>query len=221
MRDEHFEIFTEQMGEATTRHVAPPDHIERYRGVLPDYLLKVWGEEGWCAYRHGLFWTVDPADYEALIANWLRGTPLETIDKYHVFARTAFGDLYAWGERNHRRITISCPRNVIYAFDSLGRPNSQPDRGMGIFFSGCEPGDYDWEDDDGDDGDWLFGRALKRFGALSRMEIYGFEPALPLGGSSSLTTMKKVNLFDHLGMLRDRAGPPDVPSRVHSIANQR
>ena len=88
MRDEDFEIFIDTFGEATQRVEVPTSSIEKCRGKLPDQLLKYRQQEGWCAYANGLFWTVDPDEYEDLLDEWLENTQLEQLDAFHVIARS-------------------------------------------------------------------------------------------------------------------------------------
>ncbi|WP_308300927.1 GAD-like domain-containing protein, partial [Pseudomonas plecoglossicida] len=38
--------------------------------------------------------------------SWIEGSPLETRDKYHLIARSAFGDLYLWEENSGLSVTI-------------------------------------------------------------------------------------------------------------------
>ena len=56
MRDEDFEVFIDEFGEATRRIDAPAEAIQKWRGTLPDLLLTYWQEEGSCGYANGLFW---------------------------------------------------------------------------------------------------------------------------------------------------------------------
>jgi hypothetical protein len=79
MRDEGFEVFIEEFGEASRRTEVPTASFESWQGKLPDQLLKYWKEEGWCAYANGLFWTVNPDGYEDLVDEWLYDTFLEQI----------------------------------------------------------------------------------------------------------------------------------------------
>ena len=94
MRDENFKVFISEFGEATHRTNVPVEAIQKWRGKLPDQLLKYWQEEGWCGYKDGLFWTVDPDDYEDLVDEWLADTPIEQLDSFHAIARSAFGTPY-------------------------------------------------------------------------------------------------------------------------------
>ncbi len=62
--DEDFAYLLEKMGPAIDRREALASSIERYRGKLPDQLLAYWQEHGWSGYADGLFWAVDPQEYE-------------------------------------------------------------------------------------------------------------------------------------------------------------
>ena len=213
MRDEVFELFTEHFGEATDRFEVPESGLVKYRGKLPDQLLTYWREEGWCSYADGLLWTVNPDDYEDLLDEWLEDTPIAELDAYHVIARTAFGHLYACGERGGRNLTIMCSLHAISAVVKELRPKSPGDRDITIqsFFAMRERVDCDLNDMNGKP---LFNRALKKFGPLSSGEIYGFEPAIVSGGKMSLESLRKVDLDVHLTILRQLAVPSIPFSKV-------
>nr|WP_272972021.1 GAD-like domain-containing protein [Pseudomonas sp. SWRI179] len=200
VRDEDFECFIGVMGEATSHRQVPGSHIVKYRGILPDALLTYWQKEGWCGYANGLFWTVDPDDYKRLLDMWLAGTELSQIDNYHVIARSAFGALYAWGEKYNQKIVVSCPTGSIVALmNKLKVPNKNPDLAIQTFFAMSDKERYDLEDSQ---GEFLFERALEKLGALDEHEVYGFEPALFVGGTASLDQLVKCNLEIHLTSLR-------------------
>lgn len=44
----------------------------------------------------------------------------------------------------------------------------------------------------------LFDKAVKKFGALKENEVFGFEPALFLGGEQTLDKLNKLNIQIHL-----------------------
>jgi hypothetical protein len=206
MRDEDFEVFIEEFGEATQRVEVPETSIEKWRGKLPDQLLSYWKEEGWCAYANGLFWTVDPDEYEDLIDEWLENTKLEQLDSFHVIARSAFGDLYACGEKTGRSVTVACPLNKISALPKGLKPKSKEDLDLSIrsFFSSSDLSRFNLKDESGKP---LFQRAVERLGKLATDEMYGFEPALVLGGKMRIENLVKVNTDIHLTILRQLAAP--------------
>jgi len=49
----------------------------------------------------------------------------------------------------------------------------------------------------------LFDRALRALGPLSAEEMYGFEPALALGGRAELGNLQKVDAVTHLILLAE------------------
>ncbi|NUT63551.1 GAD-like domain-containing protein [Herbaspirillum sp. C9C3] len=206
MRDEGFKYFISNFGEATKSSPVPAASLEKWRGKLPDKLLKYWEQEGWCEYANGLFCTVDPDDYEDLVDEWLADTGLDEIDAFHVIARTAFGDLYVCGEMTGCSVTISCALNMVSALENELKEKTKEDQDFSVrfFFSYSEPAQLDMEDEDGEP---LFERVRARLGALEPDEIYGFEPAIVLGGKFLLENLAKVNANVHLTILRQFAEP--------------
>ncbi|WP_426342232.1 GAD-like domain-containing protein [Pseudoduganella sp. S-14] len=83
MTDEHFEFFLEKMGPTVHKRCVPAQSVERFRGKLPDQLLAYWEEHGWCGYADGLFWTVDPSEYQPVLEAWIAGTGFMTQDATH------------------------------------------------------------------------------------------------------------------------------------------
>lgn len=208
MRDEVMEMFIEEFGEPTHPRPVTAEEVERYRGVLPDLLLEYWQDMGWSGFADGLFWLVNPADYDHLVAMWLEGTPFEALDTYRTIARTAFGKLYVWGEKTNRSFTISCPTHAIIALESEVKSNA-PDVKSAVesFFVMSDKEGYDLTDMSDKS---LFAQALKKLGPLGPDEVYGFEPALIAGGEWSVNNLAKLNLDIHLTILRQMA-PPKIP----------
>jgi hypothetical protein len=58
-----------------------------------------------------------------------------------------------------------------------------------------------------DEGEGLFERALAQLGPLSKDELYGFEPALVLGGPCRIENLRKLRLDVHLSILRQFEAP--------------
>lgn len=160
MRDEDFELFIEEFGEETSRTDVPMSAIQKWRGKIPDRLLKYWQAEGWCGYANGLFWTVNPDDYEDLVDEWLAGTPIEQLDRFHVIARSAFGGLFLWGEKTGNSVTVECGINSIFAFESeVKKEMDDPDFDVRLFFSNKSSDRCDLQDEFGQP---LFERVLAK-----------------------------------------------------------
>jgi hypothetical protein len=205
MRDEDFEIFIEEFGEASSRTAVPPETINAWRGKLPDALLRYWAEEGWSSYAHGLFWTVNPLIYERVLREWINNTPLEKIDKFHVIGRTAFGKLYLWGGKTGDSVSILPHANAIFCLPSdLTREVVDPSIELQCFFSNRDRVGCDLKDTSKKP---LFDRALHKLGELKFNEIYGFKNALTLGGRAELDNLAKLEIIDYLGFLRQLDEP--------------
>lgn len=121
--DECFDYFytDEGLGPQIDSVSVPAAVIDAYRGNLPDALLGYWGRLGWGGYGNGLLWLVDPRDYADVLSAWIHGTELYGKDRYHVFARGAFGDLYAWGERTGPSLHINAPYSMLFPSDKSSK----------------------------------------------------------------------------------------------------
>lgn len=190
--DEAFSIFLEEFGSPIEHREVQRSSIQRYRGKLPDQLLEYWREHGWCGYGEGIFWMVNPQDYDDVVESWLKGTELERFDNYHVVARSAFGDLYLWGEASGASLKITSilsryhVHNSIYVGDKM-------DAGVRAFMVSKRADTNDYGN--------LFKPAKRKLGRLQPDEMYGFTPALMLGGLDKLEHLEKVKAVEHLMLL--------------------
>lgn len=187
--DEAFAIFLEEFGSPMERREVPDSSIQRYRGVLPDQLLEYWREHGWCGYGDGIFWMVNPQEYDGVLDSWLCGSEFETTDNYHVIARSAFGDLYLWGEATGAslKITSILSRYSVHKSKYVG---DKMGKGVQAFMVSKRM--------DTNDYGGLFKPALKKLGRLGPDEMYGFIPAFMLGGPDDLKHLEKVKIVEHL-----------------------
>jgi hypothetical protein len=204
--DENFEYFLEKMGPAIEKRHVPATSIDRFRGKLPDQLLSYWEEHGWCGYADGLFWTVDPHEYEPALEAWIGDTPFMEYDAYHIIARSAFGHLYLWGEKTGGPLQLSSLG--AFCVPPMGEANGNMDFKMRVFFGSRNRKANDFEN--------LFAPAMKKLGRLGHNEMYGFVPALALGGASSIDHLEKVKIIEHLVLLAQFA-PLEVithPSQI-------
>jgi len=194
--DDAFDIFLERFGGITDPVKVPGSSIEHYKGKLPNRWLEYWAKHGWCGFGDGLFWIVNPQDYEPVVQSWLAGTALEASDTYHLIARSAFGDLYLWGEKTGACVTIVSVY-ARYDIDDPGIADEQMDEEAEVFLLSQEVEDNDFEN--------MFRRAREKFGALKHDEMYGFVPALMLGGSEKFDNLEKVKAVEHLMILSQLA----------------
>lgn len=190
--DQDFEYFLEKMGPAIHRRRVQQSSMARYRGRLPNQLLDYWEEHGWCGYADGLFWTVDPQEYEPVLEAWIGDTPFMEKDGYHLIARSAFGKLYFWGEHTGHSLQIFAPGAYCLPSDDVTQDDDL-DFELRMFFGARKPRENDFVD--------LFTPALSNLGALAHDEMYGFVPALALGGPCDVAHIQKVKAVEHLVFL--------------------
>lgn len=194
--DENFAGFLEDFGPAFDKRHVPVSSMDRYRGKLPDQLLAYWEDHGWCGYGKGLFWTVNPQEYEPVLEAWIGETQFMEEDAYHIIARSAFGDLYFWGEKNGACLEISAPDSLcIYQPSTM--VGERMNFGVQAFFGSLFPDEIDFED--------LFNPALKKLGRLKYDEMYGFVPAIALGGPTKVDNLQRVKAVEHLVILAQLA----------------
>lgn len=194
--DKVFARFLEKFGKPVGRQEVPGTSIERYRGKLPSMLLEYWAEHGWAGYGEGIFWMVNPQEYEGVVASWLEGTEFESIDIYHLIARSAFGHLHLWGERTGASLTITGCLSRYTTHVSLFT-GEQLNKEFQNFLLSTEKRYNDYGD--------LFQPAVKKLGALRHDEMYGFVPAIMLGGTDTVEHLGKVKAVEHLMLLSQLA----------------
>ncbi|AID27486.1 GAD-like domain-containing protein [Salmonella bongori] len=206
MRDEDFSYFIKKFGEATSSVIVPEGSINKWKNILPNKLLDYWKTEGWGIYRNGLFSLVNPEEYEDILDMWLEDTRFEEMDSYHVIAKTAFGELYAWGESTGRNITIQPLFNqIIYNKSNfIKKTTSELNSEIESFFAFSSVDEFDLSDGD---GNYLFDKAIEKYGILADNEMFGLEPAYILGGNLALGNLIKLNCQVHLMILRELASP--------------
>ena len=199
--DESFQYFYVDEGWGPVEHTeqVPPEKIERFRGKLPDQLLKYWELYGWGSYGKGLFWLVDPEVYDPVLSAWLEDTPLMRQDTFSIIGRSAFGQLFLWGTKSGQSLNIIPCWDMIFPRDNSKKVQAGlADDLVRYFFVGLDRENLIEEDAQGRP---LFDRALQTLGPLASDEMYGYVPALALGGEARLENLRKVKAVEHLIIL--------------------
>lgn len=186
-------------GPSFAKDVVPETSFARYRGRLPEVLLGYWERYGWCGFGQGLLWLVNPEEWEVELSTWLDGTPFVAQDDFHVIARTAFGGLVLWGERTGQSLKVNSPYGMVFpSFDKEAFDRRGPDKALQLSFASFNRGNFDLIDEAGES---LFDKALAALGPVDKNTMYGFVPALALGGVVKVEALKKVDVHVHLDLL--------------------
>jgi hypothetical protein len=207
MRDYFFDKLIADYGEPTDRRTATPEVIERYRSVLPDQLLGYWQTEGFCQFRHGLMFIVNPDDWQPTVDKWLHGTPYEKFGKFYAIQRSAFGVVSLFN-RTIGASVIVCPlRHEVVSGTTKPRV-SDDSLALSVAMTLTTPSRlmeaYDVQDEP------LFERALTKLGPVGWDEMFAFDLARCLGGPATLSNLTKLDWRVHLSLLH-QLQPPHVP----------
>jgi len=154
--------------------------LSSYRNRLPQALLKEWQVSGFGGFSNGFIWITNPEEMQFAVVEW------ELDAAWLIFGRTAFGDLFIWDGENVRGLFVHYG-TVEWFTDDLP-----------MFF------DYSLCDDAFLDEVLRFSKfreAFARLGPVDHSEMYGYVPALVLGGDESIENLKKVKLREHLLLL--------------------
>ncbi|UXN02618.1 GAD-like domain-containing protein [Bartonella sp. HY406] len=190
------------------KHVVKPDlaTIERYRGRVPDSLLRIWQDYGWGSWSNGVLWMCDPEFLRPIMHALFDGDPQfnpETVTPYvydgfgglHIwisdnkqfeykvlFNSGSVDEFQSWNEEVQKSFTVS--ENFIYFFHTL----LSKTRVFGDFLNNYKRKS-------------MMPELIKRYGELEPGEVYGFVPALPLGGSMSINNIQRMPILSYLSFL--------------------
>ncbi|MEB6666199.1 DUF1851 domain-containing protein [Acinetobacter vivianii] len=197
--DENFEIFYHDEGFGPPVCVEPvsEETLNKYQGKLPNQLLEYWRAFGFSGWGNGLFWLVNPEDYQDVLDAWLEHVELQPHEEYFVIGRSAFGELSVWGTIHGQCLTISTAMNQIFPSMEI-MEEDEGDLLIRVFISSKEKRFLDQKDYKNKP---LFDRAVKKYGVLKPNEMFGFEPALILGGEAKLENVRKLPIISHLQFL--------------------
>jgi hypothetical protein len=168
---------------------------------VPAALLAVWAELGWGRFGSGFLHLASPASLDDVLSDWLgkkdaTRTPL---------GWTALGDIIYFRDLRERARALgmgepeadqACDVSVI---DVRYKQVKMLAWSLSGFFEGCLGDENALRSELHKD---LFDAALARLGPPNADEIYGFVPALGLGGAEDAASLERVDALVHLDILR-------------------
>ncbi|KJY90515.1 MULTISPECIES: GAD-like domain-containing protein [Pseudoalteromonas] len=201
--------------------IMPTEEILReYKNQLPERLLEYWQEYGFCGWGNGIFWTVNPSEYSDVLKAWLENINFdkkEKIENYNVIGLSAFGEIIVWGKESGNSIDINSAYGMIFPSDNTDKLIERgEERMIDLFYAVLSKESLDLDDINDLP---LFERAVEKLGPLENGEIYGFVPALALGGEPKLENLQKVKATEHLAFLAD-LGEKRVMADIVALAKK-
>jgi hypothetical protein len=194
-----FAYMLRKLGEPRFAAKISDEEAGRYAGRVPDALIRFWSEHGRGAYLDGLYWICDPAPFDPLLALIFAGDAELDPAEMTVVAHTAFGSLKLWHRRRRSMLVDLLVSTVFNQSErawhdaKTGQPFSE-NFGVGttVAITGSE---YLPEEKE------LLAAAAARLGPLEPGEVYGFFPALQLGGAYKVENLRRVKAPEHFAFL--------------------
>jgi hypothetical protein len=178
------------------------DEAQRYAGRVPDAMLRFWREHGRGAYKGGSYWICDPAPYQGVIEAIFKDDPEFDPALMTAVGYDAFGRISIWHQMRYEvtvdllTSTIDNPPDSSQISSETGQKFT-PDFSIGCFLTQPIYRDPETDEDDED----LVPKARARLGALEHNEVYGFFPALQLGGTMRVENLRRVKAPEHMMLL--------------------
>ena len=204
-------------GEPQHARKLDPADAGRYSDRVPQALIRFWIEHGRGSYFDGLYWICEPEPFDAVLDLIFEGDAEFGAPDMAVVAYDAFGRLKVW----HRHLRHM---NVFMMDSSVFNPTEKSwhDQRTGQAFSedfsisthvAAMRSEFDQDERD------FLAAAAARCGALEPGEVYGFFPALQMGGAYKVENLKRVRAAEHFVFLAQlgpfhltRLTPPDPPA---------
>jgi hypothetical protein len=178
--------------------LAPASRAEISRRLPPE-LVEFLSEYGLGSWFDGRFQFCNLLRFQSIVDLLLEGDAELRPERTAMFGYSAFGEIVAWNQ-DHGRLKVDLP----YLSASIGPvvTGGTPDQAITSFLAGI--GDFDYGDcyeDDVEGAPLLFERVRKAHGPLQLGEVYGFFPALELGGRAHVETARRVKALEHFAIL--------------------
>lgn len=205
------------------RTLGPPRQAESvraedaiaYKDRVPPRLIRFWQEHGRGSYLDGMYWICDPAPFRAVLDLVFKDDPEFDGAEMTAVSYDAFGDLKMWHRVRANMIVHFATSQVFCSpesshIDQFGKRFSDDymiSTTVAIVPSQYEPSTLAF-----------LGEARRRLGSLAPGEVYGFFPALQLGGAYAVENLRRVRAVEHFMLLAQLAPmnlveltPPEQP----------
>ena len=211
-----FAEIIEQFGEPTHAVTISIEEAARYRGRLPNALIDFWQKHGRGSYLNGTFTICNPDDFQQISRTIFQRDVEFASTEISIIGHNLYGSLSCFvsstddvkGKEliyvNFSNMTVLNPdrwREIDGSRSS--RPPSSTDFGVGIQLHIGITSEDPFVSEDGEDLGIVARRVI---GPLGPGEIYGFFPALALGGEARVENMRRVGVLEHLTFL-SQLGP--------------
>ena len=201
-----------ELGEPTQSYPVSEQTLDKYRDILPPRLLDIWQQDGFCQFQNGLYYIVNPEDWQDVVDVWLEGTEFAVLGRFYAISRTGFGELKVYHPETGTAIKIHTIKGIISGSIRNLQTAKEKEIGIEVYIT---KGGWDYADFKiGENGTPMFKKARKKLGGLEQYEMYAFEPAYRLLESMqmlpTLDNLVKLDARVHMLLLRDIIDKPTI-----------
>lgn len=170
-------------------------HLQRFDGVVPEFLIRIWRRFGFAGLFDGAIWFTDPLEWADVAAEMLRGVTVPGWPAGSLvlpLARSAFGEFWFYSPGNSGWLGVHPGTGHMNA-DGTAKYDGEPDADIMSWFNRINDYPSLIEPE--------FTLLDEVCGTLAYDECYAYTPALTAGGKARDTHASLVLMRDHLHLL--------------------
>ncbi|MEI4482813.1 MULTISPECIES: GAD-like domain-containing protein [unclassified Phyllobacterium] len=196
----HFQYIVDRFGRPEGLASLPTDaDLAAYRDITPPSLLEFWKECGYGIVLDGYFQFCNPTAYQPVVDQIFEGDKEFDPKLICPIGFSAFGKLLLW-HKDFYTIDLDLVDLRMSCVGFIKKSATKEDSDLTIVsvLMNLDDNSYDKY---GEDSKPLFKRALSKLSRLPPDSIYGFKPALALGGSRTVDSLAVYSAFEHMSLL--------------------
>ena len=195
-----------EFGPVTAPRFPTEKDLQKWRGRLPDLLLRFWQEQGWGGNHDGKYWVCNPDVLRPVIDEVFAGDPEFEPSDLIPIGYNAFGVIDIFMGRG-RTMSLDLPYAISsWRDDSFNTYTGKPESDFSCLYSRISLGAFRI-DRNAETGAPMFPWAVEKLGPLGPNEIYGLVPAYAMTQRIPLENLRKLPVVEHLVFLAGLQAP--------------
>lgn len=202
--DKSFQFLFSEYGQFTDSALIAADSAQFLRGVFPAEFVDFLQKAGIGVWQKGRFQFCDPLGMTDIVKLLFDGDADFHPDRTFIYGYGATGRLFIWNADWFETFEIDLPRLEAAGLLNRNKKAEAKDTIVSAILY-LDSGLYDLIDPA--TGKLILAKFVAKHGALKLGEVFGYFPALALGGSGALDTLKKVRAVEHFALLAQLGAP--------------
>ncbi|MBA9064877.1 hypothetical protein GGQ91_004283 [Methylobacterium fujisawaense] len=190
-----FERIINDFGPPEHAKTVPPDVIELYKERIPRSMIIFWEKYGWGEYRSGYCRIADPRSFEPLLKVIFANDPEFSAEDLTVINFTAFCAMDIWSRKGYGIYIDICNSRAV-AQNKIVNPATGERYGQDFLI-----GTSLYSQIENDGMDEYYQEASARLGRPALDEVFGFVPALQIGGDPAAENLQLFKAREYMDFL--------------------